>query len=120
MSREVPVWIHHPAVPSLWSAVVSRFSHTNVVVAIVVAGFSFIYSRAWLRRHRVTPLRCEVQARDITFHGPLDRVTVIEPRRLSPGSDFEVPMSSPVEPIVRAMPIKGQIVIGCGDGELGC
>jgi hypothetical protein len=72
-----------------------------VVVVIVVAGFSLIYGRIWLRRHRETPLRREIRARDITFRATLGRVTVIEPGWLQPGRDFEVPMSSPVELIVR-------------------
>src|SRR5215470_17247709 len=72
-----------------------------VMVAVVVTGFSLIYGRIWLRRHRETLLRREIRARDITFRTGLDRVTVIEPGWLQPGSDFEVPMSSPVELIVR-------------------
>jgi hypothetical protein len=72
-----------------------------VVVAIVVAGFSLIYGRIWLRRHREMPLRYEIRTRDITFRATLDRVTVIEPGWLQPGRDFAVPMSSPVDLIVR-------------------
>src|SRR6267154_141982 len=70
------------------------------MVAIVVAGLSLAYGQMWLRRRKVTPLRREIRARDITFRAALDRVYVIEPG--SPlGSDFEVPISSPVELIVR-------------------
>jgi hypothetical protein len=50
-----------------------------VMVAIVVAGFSLIYGRIWLRRHRETPLRRELRAGDITFRANLDHVTFIEP-----------------------------------------
>ena len=72
-----------------------------VVVAIVVAGFSLIYGRIWLRRHHEMPLRREIRTRDITVRAILDRITVIEPGWLQPGRDFAVPMSSPVELIVR-------------------
>ena len=74
-----------------------------VLVAVVVAGFSLIYGRVWLRRRRGTPLRREIRARDITFRSRLDHVTVIEPGWLQPGSDFGVPINSPVELIVGAM-----------------
>jgi len=72
-----------------------------VMVAVVAAGFSLIYGRIWLRRHRETLLRREIRARDITFRTGLDHVTVIEPGWLQPGSDFEVPISSPIDLIVR-------------------
>ena len=72
-----------------------------ILVAVVVAGFCFIYGRIWLRRRRETPLRREIRARDITFRTPLNRVSVKEPGWLQPDSDFEVPVSSPVELIVR-------------------
>jgi len=71
-----------------------------VTLGIVVAGLSLVCGQIWLRRRRVTPLRREIRARDITFRAALDRVYVIEPGT-SPGSDFEVPISSPVELIVR-------------------
>jgi hypothetical protein len=73
----------------------------DVLVAVVVAGLSFIYGRFWLRRRRGTPLRREIRARDITFRSHLDRVTVTEPGWLQPGSDFGTPIFSPVELIVR-------------------
>ncbi len=72
-----------------------------VMVAVVVVGLSLIYGRIWFRRRRGTPLRREIRARDITFSAVLDRVYVIEPDWLQPGRDFEVPISSPVELIVR-------------------
>ena len=72
-----------------------------VLVAVVIAGFSFIYGRIWLTCRRETPLRREVEAQGITFRAPLGRVTVMEPGWLSPGGDFEIPVSSPVELIVR-------------------
>jgi hypothetical protein len=50
-----------------------------VLAAAVVAGFSFVYGRFWLRRRRGAPLRREIRARDITFRSRLDRVTVTEP-----------------------------------------
>ena len=71
-----------------------------VLTAIVIAGLSLIYGRIWFRRRRETPLRREIRARYITFRAILDRVYVIEPGT-PPGSDFEVPISSPVELIVR-------------------
>jgi hypothetical protein len=71
-----------------------------VMVAIVAAGLSLVCGQIWLRRRRVTPLRREIRARGITFRAALDRVYVIEPG-MSPGSDFEVPISSPVELIIR-------------------
>ena len=71
-----------------------------VMVAIVAAGLSLVCGQIWLRRRRVTPLRREIRARDITIRAALDRVYVIEPG-MSPGSDFEVPISSPVELIIR-------------------
>jgi hypothetical protein len=71
-----------------------------VMVAIVAAGLSLVCGQIWLRRRRVTPLRREIRARNITFRAALDRVYVIEPGT-SPGSDFEVPISSPVELIIR-------------------
>ncbi len=90
-----------------------------VMVAVVVAGFSFIYGRIWLRRHRETPLRREMRAREITFRACLDRVTVIEPGWLQPGSDFEVPIRSPVALIVRGDAVEvssalwfGRVVLG--------
>ncbi len=72
-----------------------------VLVAVVVAGLSLIYGRIWLRRRRETPLRREIRARDITFRVTLDRVGVREPGWLQPDSDSGVPVSSPVELIVR-------------------
>jgi hypothetical protein len=72
-----------------------------VVVAIVAAVFSIIYGRIWLNRHRDAPLRREIRARDITFRAGLHSVWVIEPDGGPPSSDFEVPISSPVELIVR-------------------
>ena len=72
-----------------------------VMVTVVVAGLSLIYGRIWLRRRRETPLRREVRAREITFRVTLDRVSVREPCWLQPDSDFDVPISSPVELIVR-------------------
>jgi hypothetical protein len=72
-----------------------------ILVAVVVAGFCFIYGRIWLRRRRETPLRREIRAQDITSRAPLNRVSVKEPGWLQPDSDFEVPVSSPVELIVR-------------------
>jgi hypothetical protein len=72
-----------------------------VMLAVVVAGLSFIYGRIWLGRHRDVPLRREIRARDITFRAGLYRVTVVEPGWWLPGSDFEVPISSPVELIIR-------------------
>ena len=71
-----------------------------VMVAIVVAVFSLIYGRIWLRRYRETPLRRELRARDITFRANLDHVTLIEQGQ-PPCSDFEVPISRPIELIVR-------------------
>jgi len=47
-------------------------------------------------------LRREIRARAITFRAALDHVAVMEPGWLSPGSDFEVPISNQVELIVRA------------------
>ena len=72
-----------------------------VLVAVVVAGFSFIYGRVWLRRRRGAPLRREIRARDVTFRSHLDRVIVTESGWLQPGSDFGIPIFSPVELIVR-------------------
>jgi hypothetical protein len=72
-----------------------------VLVTVVVAGLSLFYGRVWLRRRRQTPLRREIRARDVTFRVPLDRVRVREPGWLQPDSDFDVPISSPVELIVR-------------------
>lgn len=71
-----------------------------VLTVIVVAGLSLIAGRIWLRRRRETPLRREIRARDITFRAVLDRVEVTEPGTL-PGDDFGVPVSSPVELIIR-------------------
>jgi hypothetical protein len=71
-----------------------------VMVAIVAAVLSLVYGQVWLRRRRVAPLRREIRARDITFRAALDRVYVMEPG-MSPSSDFEVPISSPVELIIR-------------------
>ena len=71
-----------------------------VMVAIVVVVLSLVCGQVWLRRRRVAPLRREIRARDITFRAALDRVYVMEPG-MSPGSDFEVPISSPVELIIR-------------------
>ncbi len=68
---------------------------------VVAAGLSFIYGRVWVRRRRGTSLRREIRTRDITFRSHLDRVTVMEPGWLQPGSDFGAPISSPVELIVR-------------------
>jgi hypothetical protein len=73
-----------------------------VMLAVVVAALSFIYGRAWLGRHRDAPLRREIRARDITFQARLYRVTVLEPGSWLPGGDFEVPISSPVELIIRS------------------
>lgn len=72
-----------------------------ILVTVVAAGFCFIYGRIWLRRRRETPLRREIRARDLTFRVILDRVSVREPGWLQPDSDFDVPISSPVELIVR-------------------
>ena len=71
-----------------------------VLVTVVVAGLLLMFGRIWLRLRRQAPLRREIRARDITFRAVLDRVYVIEPGT-PPGSDFEVPISSPVELIVR-------------------
>jgi hypothetical protein len=72
-----------------------------VAVTVVVAAFSLIYGRIWLRRRRETPLRREIRSRAITFRAGLYRVWVIEPDGGPPASDFEVPISSPVELIIR-------------------
>ncbi len=90
-----------------------------VMVTVMVAGLALIYGRIWLRRRRQTPLRREIRARDITFRVTLDRVSVTEPGWLQPDSDFDVPISSPVELIVRgdafeissARPL-GRVVMG--------
>jgi len=70
-----------------------------VLMVIVVAGLAFVYGRIWLRRHREAPLRDQTRARGITFRAVLDRVEVLEPGAL--GGDFGVPISRPVELIVR-------------------
>ena len=72
-----------------------------VLVTVVVAGLSPIYGWIWLRRRRETPLRREIRARDVTFRVTLGRVGVREPGWLQPDSDFDVPVSSPVELIAR-------------------
>jgi hypothetical protein len=90
-----------------------------VMVTVVIAVFALTYGRVWLRRWRQTPLRREVRAREITFRVTLDRVSVTEPGWLQPDSDFDVPISSPVELIVRgdgfevssARPL-GRVVMG--------
>lgn len=69
--------------------------------AVVVAVFSLIYGRIWLNRHRDAPLRREIRSRDVTFRAELYRVTELEPASWVPGSDFEVPISSPVQLIIR-------------------
>jgi hypothetical protein len=72
-----------------------------ILVTVVVAGLCLIYGRIWLRRRRETPLRREMRARDVTFRVVLDHVSVREPGWLQPDHDFDVPISSPVELIVR-------------------
>jgi hypothetical protein len=72
-----------------------------ILLAIVVAGLSFIYGRIWLNRHREAPLRREIRARDITFRAILDHVGVIEPGSWPSASDFESSIHSPVELIIR-------------------
>src|SRR5215475_10222851 len=72
-----------------------------ILVTVIVAGLCLIYGRIWLRRRRETPLRREMRARDVTFRVVLDHVSVSEPGWLQPDHDFDVPISSPVELIVR-------------------
>jgi hypothetical protein len=72
-----------------------------VLVTVVVAGLLLICGRIWLRLRRKAPLRRAIRARDITFRAVLDHVAVTEPGWLQPGSDFAVPISNPVELIVR-------------------
>jgi hypothetical protein len=90
-----------------------------VLTAIVVAGLSLIYGRIWLRRRRETPLRRELRARDITFRAALDRVYVIEPGWLQPGRDFEVPIISPVELIVRGDAFEVSSTLSFGRALMG-
>lgn len=62
---------------------------------------SAMCGRLFLRLRRKALLRREIRARDITFRAVLDHVAVTKSGWLQPGSDFEVPISNPVELIVR-------------------
>jgi hypothetical protein len=72
-----------------------------VLLAFVVVLFSFVYGRIWLRRHRETPLRRELRARNATFRAVLKRVTVITPGWSQQSSGDEMPIKGPMELIVR-------------------
>jgi hypothetical protein len=92
-----------------------------VLVAVVVAVFSVLSGRIWLRRRRERPLRREMRARDITFRSFLDRVGVIEPGWLEPqsGSDSGAPISRPVELIVRGDAFEVSSTLALGRVVLG-
>jgi hypothetical protein len=72
-----------------------------VLLACVVVLFSFVYGRIWLQRHRETPLRRELRARNATFRAALKRVTVITSGWSQQSSDDEMPIKGPMELIVR-------------------